>query len=83
MIVSMKKFINKTDEVENEMVAGLVKAFPGHVRTLDGGNVIVRAEKKTDKVALVTGGGSGHEPSFGGWAAALAVRDPDNELVFE
>lgn len=42
MIVSMKKFINKTEEVENEMVAGLVKAFPGRVRTLDGGNVIVR-----------------------------------------
>ena len=40
----MKKFINEVDEVENEMIAGLVKAFPRHVRKLDCGNVIVRAE---------------------------------------
>ena len=63
----MKKFINRVEDVENEMVAGLVKAFPRHVRKLDCGNVVVRAEKRTDKVALVTGGGSGHEPSFGGY----------------
>ena len=63
----MKKFINEVDEVENEMIAGLVKAFPRHVRKLDCGNVIVRAEKKVGKVAIVSGGGSGHEPSFGGY----------------
>lgn len=63
----MKKFINEIGEVENEMVAGLVKAFPHHVRKLECGNVLVRAEKKAGKVALVTGGGSGHEPSFGGY----------------
>ena len=63
----MKKFINEIGEVENEMVAGLVKAFPRHVRKLECGNVLVRAEKKAGKVALVTGGGSGHEPSFGGY----------------
>lgn len=63
----MKKFINKVDEVENEMIAGLVKAFPQHVRKLDGVNALVRAEKKVGRVALVSGGGSGHEPSFGGY----------------
>ena len=63
----MKKFINEIGEVENEMVAGLVKAFPRHVRKLECGNVLVRVEKKNGKVALVTGGGSGHEPSFGGY----------------
>ena len=63
----MKKFINGVNEVENEMVSGLVKAFPRHLRKLDGANTVVRAEKRTDKVALVTGGGSGHEPSFGGY----------------
>lgn len=63
----MKKFINEIAEVENEMIAGLVKAFPRHIRKLTCGNVIVRAEKKSGKVALVSGGGSGHEPSFGGY----------------
>ena len=63
----MKKFINEVGEVENEMLAGLVKAFPRHVRKLACGNVLVRAERKSGKVALVSGGGSGHEPSFGGY----------------
>lgn len=63
----MKKFINGVDEVENEMIAGMVKAFPGQIRKLDCGNVIVRTERKAGKVAIVSGGGSGHEPSFGGY----------------
>ncbi len=63
----MKKFINGVNDVESEMMQGLAKAFPQHVRKLDCGNIVVRAEKRTDKVALVSGGGSGHEPSFGGY----------------
>lgn len=41
----MKKFINRVEKVENEMVAGLVKASPRHVRNLDGGNTVVRGGK--------------------------------------
>ena len=63
----MKKFINDVGEVENEMVSGMAKAFPRQVRKLAGGNTLVRAEKKVGKVAIVTGGGSGHEPAFGGY----------------
>ena len=63
----MKKFINGVEDVENEMMAGLVKAFPASLRKLACGNIVVRAEKRTDKVALVSGGGSGHEPSFAGY----------------
>ena len=63
----MKKFINEVSQAENEMCAGLVKAYPQYVRKLDCGNVLVRAVKKQNKVALVSGGGSGHEPAFGGY----------------
>ena len=88
----MKKFVNDVNEVENEMVAGLVKAFPRHLRKLPCGNAVVRAEKRTDKVAIVTGGGSGHEPSFGGYVgtgmldAAIAgavYTSPAADLVYE
>lgn len=88
----MKKFINAVSEVENEMVAGLVKAFPRHIRKLECGNVLVRAQKKVDKVALVTGGGSGHEPSFGGYVgfgmldAAVAgaiYTSPAADVIYE
>ena len=88
----MKKFINKVEEVENEMVAGLVKAFPHHVRKLDCGNVLVRADRKVGKVALVTGGGSGHEPSFGGYVgfgmldaavAGAVYTSPAADVIYE
>lgn len=63
----MKKFINLPENCENEMIQGLVKAFPGYVKKLDCGNVIVRSEKKRNKVALISGGGSGHEPAHAGY----------------
>ena len=88
----MKKFINRVEDVENEMVAGLVRAFPRHLRKLEYGNAVVRAEKRTDKVALVTGGGSGHEPSFGGYVgtgmldaavSGAVYTSPAADLIYE
>jgi len=62
----MKKIMNNVDAVENEMVLGMVKAYPQYIKKLDCGNVVVRARKKEGKVALISGGGSGHEPAHGG-----------------
>ena len=62
----MKKIINKPEDVVNEMLEGLVKSGKAYIKRLEGYNVIVRAEKD-DKVALVSGGGSGHEPSHAGY----------------
>lgn len=62
----MKKIINKSEDVVNEMLEGLVKSGKEYIKRLEGYNVIVRAEKD-DKVALVSGGGSGHEPSHAGY----------------
>ena len=62
----MKKIINSVEQVENEMVLGMAKAYPQYVRKLDCGNVVVRANRKEGKVALISGGGSGHEPAHGG-----------------
>ena len=70
----MKKIINKTADVEQQMIEGMVKAYPQHVKKLDCGNVVVRANKKTDKVALVSGGGSGHEPAHDGQCDALWIQ---------
>ena len=63
----MKKIINAVDQVENQMVQGVVKAYPDKLKKLEGGNVVVRANKKEGKVALVSGGGSGHEPAHAGF----------------
>ena len=63
----MKKIINDVAAVEEQMVCGLVKSCPRRLKKLDFGNIIVRANKKVGKVALVSGGGSGHEPAHGGF----------------
>lgn len=63
----MKKIMNNVDAVENEMVLGMVKAYPQYIKKLDCRNVVVRARKKEGKVALISGGGSGHEPAHGGF----------------
>ncbi|MBC3804759.1 dihydroxyacetone kinase subunit DhaK [Acetobacterium fimetarium] len=88
----MKKFINDVENVENEMLEGIVLAHPEYVKRLEGFNVLVRADKKTGKVALVSGGGSGHEPAHGGFVgkgmldAAVAgsiFTSPTPDQVFE
>lgn len=63
----MKKFINEASQVEEQMIQGMVKAYPEKLKKLDCGNVVVRAKKKEGKVALISGGGSGHEPAHGGF----------------
>ncbi|MBQ4150160.1 MAG: dihydroxyacetone kinase subunit DhaK [Clostridium sp.] len=63
----MKKIINSVELVEEQMIEGLCKAYPGYVKRVEGTNVIARAVKKEGKVALVSGGGSGHEPAHAGY----------------
>ena len=65
----MKKFINHPDDVVEEMLRGLVLLHPGSVR-LSGHKVMVRtdAEQYRDQqVAVLSGGGSGHEPAHAGY----------------
>lgn len=68
--VVMKKILNDVDSVEAEMIQGLVKSAPKMLRKLDYGTIVVRANKKEGKVALVSGGGSGHEPAHAGYVGA-------------
>lgn len=88
----MKKFINDTGSVENQMIQGMVKAYPKQLRKLDCGNVLVRAEKKEGKVALISGGGSGHEPAHGGFVgtgmldaavAGAVFTSPTPDQIYE
>ena len=88
----MKKIINAVDLVEEQMVEGLRKAYPQYVRRLDGTTVLVRAEKKEGKVALISGGGSGHEPAHAGYVgkgmldgavAGAVFTSPTPDQVYE
>jgi phosphoenolpyruvate---glycerone phosphotransferase subunit DhaK len=63
----MKKFVNAPEAIVDQLLEGFVLANAGKVR-LAGSNLVVRArEKPKNKVALVTLGGSGHEPALSGF----------------
>src|SRR5258708_39990834 len=65
--MTMKKFINKPENVVAELLEGLALSHPRQIR-LAGSNLVVRAVPKSKgKVGMVTLGGSGHEPGLSGF----------------
>ncbi|WP_082233260.1 dihydroxyacetone kinase subunit DhaK [Halobacillus massiliensis] len=64
----MKKIINNPESVVSEMIAGLTAAHPDLLTQLPETTVIVRKDAPVpNKVGLVSGGGSGHEPAHAGY----------------
>src|SRR6202043_3876412 len=65
----MKKLINSPENVVLESITGLGLAFSDLIKVHTNPNYITRADAPVkNKVALVSGGGSGHEPMHGGFA---------------
>jgi dihydroxyacetone kinase-like protein len=62
----LKKIINQPENVVKEAIEGFLYAFNDSLEKLENVNGIIRKDLK-DKVAIVTGGGSGHEPLFLGF----------------
>ncbi len=66
--VAVKKFINAPDDVVKESLAGLAAAHGELLRVDFDNQVVLRKDAPVKgKVALVSGGGSGHEPLHGGF----------------
>ena len=89
----MKKLINGVDNVVDEMLRGMAAAHPEYVERVEGTDVMIRTgAKKTDKVVLISGGGSGHEPAHGGFVgkgmldgavAGAVFTSPTPDQVYE
>ncbi|WP_103064421.1 dihydroxyacetone kinase subunit DhaK [Actinomyces qiguomingii] len=64
----MKKLINSVDDVVSNALTGMAAAHPDRLRVDMARHIVYRATPKEDgKVAIVSGGGSGHEPLHGGF----------------
>ena len=66
----MKQFINTKETLVTEAIDGALRTAGGRLARLDGYphiKVVVRTDWDKSKVALVSGGGSGHEPSHAGF----------------
>lgn len=89
----MKKFINRPENAVEEMLEGLAVLSPGLAR-LAGHKVLVRADAdriRDKQVAIISGGGSGHEPAHAGYVgegmlsagiAGEVFTSPDTDSVY-
>ena len=63
----MKKFMNGIDTMLSQSLAGFSRAHADIVELDDGFRFVRRRQPKAGKVALISGGGSGHEPLHAGF----------------
>jgi dihydroxyacetone kinase-like protein len=63
----MKKFVNNVDNLLIESLSGFASAHADIVNLNPDPNYLTRAIKAKNKVALISGGGSGHEPLHSGF----------------
>lgn len=66
----MTQFMNKRENIVTEAIEGTLMASGGRLVRLDGYphiRVVMRADWDKSKVAIVSGGGSGHEPAHAGF----------------
>ncbi|WED24760.1 dihydroxyacetone kinase subunit DhaK [Vibrio sp. JC009] len=74
-----KKLLNNPDAVAREQFEGFMVAAD-HLEAIGSLTAAIRKDFRQDKVAIVTGGGAGHEPMYGGFvgnglADAVAIGD--------
>ena len=75
----MKKLINAVDDVVKEQLEGMAAAHSNALKVHFEPSYVYRADAPiAGKVALISGGGSGHEPMHGGF-----VLNEPNIQVFE
>lgn len=66
----MKKIINKAEDFVIEMCLGMEKAHPDKLVFSKKYKIIKRKELNDNKVTLISGGGSGHEPAHAGFVGS-------------
>lgn len=65
---SLKKIVNNPNDFAREALAGLALAYPQYIQQIPGVQAVLRRDAPVlDKVTILTGGGSGHEPMFAGY----------------
>ncbi len=87
-----KKIINNPKEVVSELLEGIIAAYNGKIKKLNGVNALVKTKIPKGKVGLLIGGGSGHEPLFPGFigdnmadgaACGHIFAAPTPDIIFE
>ncbi len=69
-MLDVQQFINSADTYEIDALSGFASAHPDLVRWNESPSFVVRRQQAENKVAIVSGGGSGHEPLHTGFVGA-------------
>lgn len=88
----MKRLVNNPDNIVEEMLEGYTRAFNDKIKLADSDpRVVIKKNIDKEKVGVIIGGGSGHEPMFMGYvgegfATGAVIGDintsPDPFVVF-
>ncbi len=88
----MKKIINKDSNIVEEMFSGFLSAYSRYYERINNNTAFSYRERRKDKVSIVIGGGSGHEPLFSGFSG-MGLADavvsgnvfaaPNPQIIFE
>jgi dihydroxyacetone kinase len=62
-----KSIINDSTVAVDEFIAGLLLQYPNRLQKLANHDVILTSTPSESSVQILSGGGSGHEPSHAGW----------------
>src|SRR5215831_3938752 len=89
----MKKLINSPQDVVREALEGMQAAHGDHLRVnFDPVYIVRKNPPDRDKVTLISGGGSGHEPMHGGYVGrgmldaacpGHVFTSPTSDQIFE
>jgi dihydroxyacetone kinase len=66
-MVQPKKILNDPQNAVDEFISGLLLQYPNRLQKLQNHHVVLAAHPSPQQVQLLSGGGSGHEPSHAGW----------------
>ncbi|MCL2684052.1 MAG: dihydroxyacetone kinase subunit DhaK [Synergistaceae bacterium] len=69
----MQRILNDPNNVVDDMLKGYLKAHADLVQATDNPRTLLSANPPKDRVAIVTGGGSGHKPAFLGYVGKNMV----------
>ena len=87
----MKKIMNKPENIVSEMLVGM-EVSNADIEYIPGYEIVIRRSPNKNKVALISGGGSGHEPAHAGYvgkgmldaaAAGNVFASPSPDRILE
>ena len=77
-----KKFVNDPENIVDEVMEGLAACFPQYIVKHPEVHGIISRHPRKDKVTVVIGGGSGHEPTFSGFVGRGLADASANGNIF-